>query len=258
MIPDRFLYLAVDLGSFIVPFLFSFERKWIHFIGRWKAIMAGLCTMAAFFLIWDIYFTKIGVWGFNDRYITGWKLQGLPVEEYLFFGMIGFCCLFVYESMNHLIKVQLSEATCRQFFIAIASINFLVAIWYYHRAYTSVACGLNGLFILFINWKMPWFSWQRFLLGYLISFIPFTLVNGILTGSFTPEPVVWYNDSENTGLRLGTIPIEDSQYMMLMMTMSIAVYEWMRRKTISQKPSEQKQDNESAEASDLPLQNRVT
>jgi lycopene cyclase domain-containing protein len=37
-------------------------------------------------------------------------------------------------------------------------------------------------------------------------------VNGFLTGSWIHEQVVWYNNAENLGLRIGTVPIEDSIY----------------------------------------------
>jgi lycopene cyclase domain-containing protein len=185
--------------------------------------------MSVFFLTWDIFFTRMGIWGFNDRYITGLKFSGLPIEEYLFFLLIGFCCLFVYESMNHLIKISWKESISKNIFIGIAFINILIAVFNYSKWYTVSALGLNGVFIVLIISFAPWFSWNKFLLGYLISFVPFTLVNGILTGGFTPEPVVWYNDEENLKIRLGTIPIEDSQYMMLMMSMSIAIYEWCRK-----------------------------
>ena len=51
-----------------------------------------------------------------------------------------------------------------------------------------------------------------FLPTYFIIFIPFFLVNGILTGSGIEDQVVWYNDAENMGIRLLTIPIEDTIY----------------------------------------------
>ena len=47
-----------------------------------------------------------------------------------------------------------------------------------------------------------------FLLAYLVSFLPFILINGALTGSFTKSPVVNYNPDEIIGLRIFTIPIE--------------------------------------------------
>lgn len=222
---NHYLYLVVDLASFIVPFLFSFEKRRLHFIGRWKAILAGLAGMSIFFLWWDIRFTELGVWGFNEYYLLGPSLMGLPLEEYLFFLLIGFCCLFVYESMNHLVKIGIREQWFKYAFLIWGGFNILVAVLHYHRWYTFVALGLNGILILsFFYWHSTW-SWKKFFIGYAFSFIPFSLVNGILTGGFTSAPVVWYNAEENLGIRLGTIPIEDSQYMMLMMLMSIGIYE---------------------------------
>jgi lycopene cyclase domain-containing protein len=58
--------------------------------------------------------------------------------------------------------------------------------------------------------------------------VPFFLVNGILTGTFLDEEVVWYNEQAIMGMRLGTIPIEDLFYGMLMMLLNVSVYEWMQ------------------------------
>ena len=72
-----------------------------------------------------------------------------------------------------------------------------------------------------------------FYLSYAIILIPFTLVNGVLTGYITPEPIVWYNDAENLGIRFLTIPIEDYLYYFLMYGMSYVVYERVKPKTNS-------------------------
>ena len=60
--------------------------------------------------------------------------------------------------------------------------------------------------------------------------IPFLIVNGILTGSFIKDEVVWYDDLENLGLRIFTIPIEDAFYGMLLLSLSISIYEYLRKK----------------------------
>jgi lycopene cyclase domain-containing protein len=61
--------------------------------------------------------------------------------------------------------------------------------------------------------------------GYGISLIPFFLVNGILTGWLLEEPIVWYDNAENLGIRLGTIPVEDSIYLLLLLGIVTVFYE---------------------------------
>ena len=60
---------------------------------------------------------------------------------------------------------------------------------------------------------------------FLLVLVPFFVVNGLLTGSFIPEEVVWYNNEENLGLRLGTVPVEDVFYAFSMLYMSLILIE---------------------------------
>ena len=70
----------------------------------------------------------------------------------------------------------------------------------------------------------------RFYAAYLVILIPFTIVNGLLTGSWIGEPVVWYNNEENIAIRFLTIPVEDVFYGMLMLGMSVSIYETIKEK----------------------------
>jgi lycopene cyclase domain-containing protein len=68
----------------------------------------------------------------------------------------------------------------------------------------------------------------RFLMMYFVSFLPFLLVNGVLTGYLTKSPIVNYSSDEIIGFRILTIPIEDSIYNLLMLMIVIAVFEKLR------------------------------
>ena len=66
---------------------------------------------------------------------------------------------------------------------------------------------------------------------YVVHLVPFLLVNGVLTYL----PIVWYNNSYNLGRRIVSIPVEDTMYSMLMLLLTISVYEGLRqRKTAKQ------------------------
>jgi len=64
-------------------------------------------------------------------------------------------------------------------------------------------------------------------LGVMLVF--FFIVNGILTGL----PVVMYSSHVITGFRVITIPIEDFIYMYALITPTIVLYEWMKRRKAS-------------------------
>ncbi|MDO7698288.1 MAG: lycopene cyclase domain-containing protein [Schleiferiaceae bacterium] len=59
--------------------------------------------------------------------------------------------------------------------------------------------------------------------------IPFFITNGVLTGSFIADEVVWYNDAENLGIRLFTIPIEDVSYAFSLLLFNLLIYTKLTR-----------------------------
>ena len=70
---------------------------------------------------------------------------------------------------------------------------------------------------------------NRFYITFLIILVPFFLVNGILTGSFIEEEVVWYNELEITGFRIFTIPVEDIAYGFSLIMINLLMMKLMRK-----------------------------
>ena len=221
------LYLAVDIGAMAIPFIFSFHPR-IRFHRVFVPAFASILLVAAAFILWDIYFTRLGVWGFNSEYLTGFYIANLPIEEVLFFIMIPFSCLFTYYTLNKTIFKNVKAGRDRVFTIVIGVAMLIFGLLNFARLYTSwtlCLCAL-GLFIAAVRRQ----NLASFARSYTILLIPFFIVNGILTGTGLPRPVVWYNNAENLGIRILTIPVEDFFYGMLLILLNVLLFDVLCRR----------------------------
>jgi len=193
----------------------------MKYIRRWKSIFPAIIITAFFFIIWDIIFTKMGVWSFNPRYHSGIEFFDLPIEEWLFFICIPYASIFIHFAFHYFYpKVSLSDKTVRIIYWILILGLIPTIILHLDKWYTVVNYSLLVLILTYTVFRIPNVL-NTFFITFLIILIPFTIVNGILTGSFIDEPVVIYNNAENLGIRLGTIPIEDIGYAFTMLLMSL-------------------------------------
>lgn len=221
----KYTYLFLMLGTIVGPVLLSFDKR-VSFYKKWKYLPIPLLITLLYFVIWDSYFTKIGIWNFNDNYIIGKKMVALPIEEWLFFIFVPFACIFIYECANFYIKKDILQNFAYKINGIILLIISVVAILNFHKTYTAfnfISAAILMAYIQFIL-KPTWLG--RFYIGYFISLIPFFLVNGILTYL----PVVTYNNAENLAIRIFTIPIEDTIYCLLLLLMNVTMYEWLKQR----------------------------
>jgi lycopene cyclase domain-containing protein len=216
------LYLILNIASFLVPFLYSFENR-MKYIKRWKAVFLAIILTAIFYIVWDIIFTKIGVWSFNPRYHSGIEFFDLPIEEWLFFICIPYASIFIHFAFHYFYpKVSLTDKTVKIIYWILMLVLLPIIFLHYDKLYTAINYSVLVLLLTYTVFKVPNIL-NTFFITFLIILIPFALVNGILTGSFIDEPVVSYNDAENLGIRLGTIPIEDVGYAFSMLLMSLVL-----------------------------------
>ncbi|WP_242132951.1 lycopene cyclase domain-containing protein [Aestuariivivens marinum] len=207
----NYLYLLLNLGSISIPFIFSFHPK-LKFYKLWKPFIISVLAGMVVFIPWDIAFTINGFWGFNNNYLLGINLFNLPIEEWLFFICIPYACVFThYALLYYFPKMELSTKTTKMLSY-IFIIGFTVmALYNYNRWYTFINFSIAAILLLIVLNKSLDLL-KGFYLTFLVILIPFFLVNGLLTGSTIKNEVVWYNNTENLGIRLFTIPIEDVFY----------------------------------------------
>lgn len=222
------LYLAVNFFAVIVPFLFSFHPK-IRFYKHWRAffIADGIVTFA--FVLWDTLFTHLGVWGFNPKYITGIYIFSLPLEEVLFFICIPYACTFTYHALTSFYNFQWRKKAENIFVLLFVILILSIGLFHYNRLYTSVTFISTAILLLLIQFVLKIDGLSKIFTSYAILLIPFFIVNGILTGTGIDEPVVWYNNAENLGLRLLTIPIEDVIYGFELIMLIILGHEQLKK-----------------------------
>ena len=232
----HYIYLVILFCSIAGPLALSFDKK-VAFYKKWKYLFPAMLLPALFFIIWDEFKTRAGVWSFNDEYIIGIKLSSRPLEEVLFFFLVPYCCVFIYECIVCYFPRVKEKNWGRPLLMLMGVLFFVAAAFTYGKAYTFYTALFNALFIAILFLFQKWFKGfnaSAFFVSYLIVVIPFLVVNGFLTGI----PVVLYNDAENFGLRIfsflpwpmNNIPVEDIFYGMLLILMNVALFERLRNK----------------------------
>lgn len=225
----HYIYILLILFTISYPLFKSFEDK-IQFHTKWKFLFPGIFISAIFFLVWDVWFTKIGVWQFNPHYILGFYILNLPIEEWMFFLVTPFSCVFIYEVMNYFVKKDVLAKQSGYITNILAITLLIIAIIFHNRSYTFTAFLLLSIFLFTHQYILRSNYLGRFYIAWAVCIIPFLIVNGILTAM----PVVIYSNPETLGIRIFTIPVEDVFYGMLNILQVITIYEWLRQKTKKQ------------------------
>jgi lycopene cyclase domain-containing protein len=226
LMESKLLYFKIHFWSFVFPFVFAFLPQF-PFHKEAKFYVKSILSIAIIEIIWDVIYNKMGVWGFSDSYTIGFRMLGLPIEEFLFFITIPFCCLFLffcaskYKIYDNWIPI---DSFLQNYFLPLFAISSLIiALIYYDKWYTSVTFISLAIILTTLYYK-PNPHLKYIFLTYLIVLIPFFITNGILTGCCTLAPVVFYNVNENCGFRIGTIPVEDMFYGLLLYLGNVLLY----------------------------------
>lgn len=226
----NFLYLFINIATIAIPFVYSFHPR-LRFWDRIKPFLLANFITGLFFIVWDSYFTHIGVWGFNPDYLTGIFVFNLPVEEILFFLCIPYACVFSYHCFGVLLKPK-SHANTKFISLALIIFSFVLTVVYIDNYYTTSTFFLLAVFLTYIEFvkKVSWV--KQYYITYAVMILPFFIVNGVLTGFGLEAPIVWYNENEMIGFRMLTIPFEDTFYGFLLIGINIYLMELFESKKV--------------------------
>lgn len=225
------LYAILMALSLVGPLALSFDRK-VAFYKSWIPLFIGISVNALLFIVWDGWFVRTGVWSFNPDYVWSLRINDLPIEEWSFFLVIPYCSIFIYACLKVYVKNNPLEKFAGGITFTFWIITLLLLIIFYDRTYTFY----NSLFaFLLLTYHLFWGKknyMAYFWLAYFIHLIPFAIVNGVLTA----KPVVIYNNLETIGLRLGTIPVEDTVYALTCLLLPLTLMEYFleRKKSLAQ------------------------
>lgn len=235
MMLASYTYLLIDFLTVIVCFIFSFDKR-IQFNRQFGAFLKAILVAGVPFILWDIWFAGMGVWWFNDQYLTGLRLAGLPLEEWLFFICIPFACVFTYHSLNRFFDLSPANAFNNIIVFASCIVCIVAALLFYDRIYTLVTALSAAVIIIYLHFiaKAGWIGQASFVFFLLMAgFFP---VNGVLTGTGLASPIVNYNPQEILGVRVLTIPVEDFVYGYAQFLLVLYFFK-IFQKGIDQKPS---------------------
>jgi lycopene cyclase domain-containing protein len=220
----KWYYLLINLFSIAGPLILSFDKK-VAFFKSIQSILWSISIVSSIYLLWDVIFTKLGIWEFNSKYVLGHFLFSLPFEEYLFFLAIPYCCLFIYACLRHYLPKVNYPRYAHLFIGLLGLVSISIVYFNFSKLYTAVTFSL--LFFTLMNY---WLNLTNYLthalLAWFIALIPMAIVNGLLTGL----PILIYNNEQNLGIRIGTIPIEDFFYNLILMLWMITLYERSKRR----------------------------
>lgn len=221
----NYTYLLINFLTILFPLILSFDKK-VAFYKKWKYIAPGLLITGVLYLIWDSVFTFYNVWSFNEDYILGIKLFGLPLEEMLFFVTVPFACIFIYECLICYFKLEVSNKAVKYISLFLVTLSFVLALLFAERLYSIINFLTLAVILLYTLMKPIKLNMGKFYIAYAVSLLPFYIVNGILTSI----PIVSYDNAQNMNFRVGTIPFEDHFYSMSLILLNLIFFEYFRNK----------------------------
>ena len=224
-------YLLLDALIVLFPLILSFRWRFRYY-KFFPQLFGSIAIVGTAYIVWDVFVTAEGHWAFNDRYLAGIRLLGLPVEEILFFVVVPYSCIFVFENLEHFLPDR-KRAVDRRWSLVPAVLFLIGAVIFHAQQYTMAALASCGIFLVLAAAFHPEVLGSRNYWAYIgLSMIPFVIFNFMLTSlpvvTYNPE-AIWGGDGWWNG-RFLTIPLEDFFYNYSLLSLYLLAYLMLKRR----------------------------
>jgi lycopene cyclase domain-containing protein len=214
---------------------FFWKFKYYKFF---KPLSASILIVGLSYIFWDILVTARGDWWFNEEFLIGIEIFGLPIEEILFFIVVPFACIFIYENLEYFIKDK-EIFFNKWIYIFLALVFIIFGLIFYNQDYTILAMFSCALFFIIAPTLYPTILKSRNFWFYIIlSFIPFIIFNYLLTSLivvFYNPDAIWGGNGAWNG-RFFSVPFEDFFYNFSMLSFYLLIYLYFKKRwSISEK-----------------------
>lgn len=215
----NFLYLFINLLIFLPVFILSLKTD-VKPHRHIRGLLVGYLLVSLPFIVWDIWATSQGHWGFNSQYVTGVSLFGMPIEEYLFFITVPFAMIYVWGVIKKFVADGSTNILLPLLILGLAmgsSVWLLISQW--SNGYTRFAAVAMLITVIFTVMSRLAFT-KRFWAFQLLLLGLFLIFNSVLTGL----PIVTYGSDAIIGFRIGDIPLEDFYFNFAFINLFLLVF----------------------------------
>ena len=180
MIPDHLTYLFLNIITIAGPLALSFDKK-VAFYKNWKQFSLAMLTTSTIYIVWDIWFTKINVWLFNPQFLYGKWFANLPLEEYIFFIIIPYACLFIYACLKAYLPNFSFNKALKPIVISLMAICLIAIAINPSHLYTTITFGFLFITLTVLLLTRHTAHLSHIILAWIIALLPMSYVNGVLT-----------------------------------------------------------------------------
>ena len=219
----NFVTLILLLAVAFIPLLFKSASK-TRIFPKLKYFIPAIIFSSAIFIIWDNRFTQIGVWTYNPDFFSGKEILSLPWEKWLYYIVISWVSLFVYEQ----VKIKFSYLKSDNLFLAISLVLLvvfgLIAFFSRLKIYTFFTFFLLTIYFGYTLFRNRFKSHlTHFYISFFLLLIPFFILSVILV----KLPIISYGPEFTLQLRILQVPVENLVGFFLLLFINITVSEYL-------------------------------